>query len=685
MKKRLLSALLVLCMVLTILPGTAWADFVLVDGAIQGQVYGAASGTLEPVGETVNVAVYAQSDLNTALATCTTDSEGVFTLTRDGGFPAGNYTVVLTSSLYLTEKREITISSGNSGYTFARIDLTVLGKVYGTVTDANAGTALSGVNVEAYRDSALIGSTTTDASGAYSLEGERGPCQLVFTKDGYDSKTIDTNLSGPLSWELLDVRMTSTFGEIPEIVASGSCGASYFDNITWTLDSNGVLTITGTGTMDDYNYYGSLRSPSPWTSMNQNITSIIINNGVTNIGHDAFWGCSKVTNITIPNSVTSIGSGAFLNCTGLVSVIIPSSVKLIYREAFWDKNISDIYYSGSQAQWKAIKDYGGNYGLYSATIHYNSTGPDEGDKPTGEITLQLDSDTVSVGDTVYISASFLHDGSFQERDVTWSSSDDGIATVTPTGTMINDASASAIAEIEGISEGSATITVLLTDGRSAGVIVDVNRNTEPSGEFQISANTATTCLKKGTTFEMDVAYYKNGEIDYGVKEFIAVSSDSNVLDFTTGGWNDKTGRRYTVTAKEAGSCSITFTNPSDGKANRIDFTVVDGETGYTFDGVPQMTIEKGKTTNFYNFSGMVVDDFAYTPHKDADGNIDYYVVTMTVYNKKNLYAAAASYQADGEIYEFAIIDKHSDYSTSFVGDLKDLTNSIGDLFYSKRH
>lgn len=150
--KKIVSLLLVLCLVLGLVPGTALADFTLVDGTIQGQVFGAASGTEEPVGETVNVAVYAQSDPNTALATCTTDAEGVFTLTKDSGFPAGNYTVVLTSSLYLTERREISISSGSSGYTFSRIDLAVLGKVYGTVTDAATGAALSGVKVEAYRD-----------------------------------------------------------------------------------------------------------------------------------------------------------------------------------------------------------------------------------------------------------------------------------------------------------------------------------------------------------------------------------------------------------------------------------------------------------------------------------------------------------------------------------------------------
>lgn len=433
MKKRILSTLLTICMVLTLLPINVLADFSIVDGAIQGQVFGAASGTEGPVGKTVNAAVYAQDNPNLALASCTTDADGVFTLTKEGGFPAGNYTVVLTSSLYLTERKEISISSGSSGYTFSRIDLRVLGKVYGTVTDAATGAALSGVKVEAYRDSALIASTTTDEAGAYSLEGERGECQLVLSKDGYTSKTVDTKFNGPIGEELVDVEMTATGGgnqgggsgeqgggntggETSEIIASGDCGATSDDHVTWTLDSSGVMTISGTGIM--CNYVGN--AIPPWdTYAFSDIKTLIIQDGVTSIGECAFnlchcltsvdipdsviriekWAfrnCDSLINMTIPdgvvhigerafescdslssvtfgNSVSTIGSYAFQKCRRLTSVTIPDSVTYIGKRSFYDcDSLTDVYYSGTEDQWKAI------YGSVDATIHYNSTGPDSG-------------------------------------------------------------------------------------------------------------------------------------------------------------------------------------------------------------------------------------------------------------------------------------------------------------------
>ncbi len=108
-------------------------------------------------------------------------------------------------------------------------------------------------------------------------------------------------------------------------VDSGSCG----DNVTCTLDSDGLLTISGTGAMDSYSYY----SDSPWAT--KTVKTVVISEGVTSIGDYAFEGCTGLTSITIPDSVTSIGEDAFSGCTGLTSITIPDSVTSIGDLAFF--------------------------------------------------------------------------------------------------------------------------------------------------------------------------------------------------------------------------------------------------------------------------------------------------------------------------------------------------------------
>ena len=110
---------------------------------------------------------------------------------------------------------------------------------------------------------------------------------------------------------------------------SGTCG----DNLTWTyVESIKTLTISGTGQMKNYNSSSSL----PWYSFRSSIQKVIIHDGVTSIGSDAFYYCSSLTSVTIPNSVTSIGNCAFYECSGLTSVNIPNSVTSIGGMAFYN-------------------------------------------------------------------------------------------------------------------------------------------------------------------------------------------------------------------------------------------------------------------------------------------------------------------------------------------------------------
>ena len=87
---------------------------------------------------------------------------------------------------------------------------------------------------------------------------------------------------------------------------SGTCGP----NLRWHLTDDGVLTILGGGGMYDYSY----DNRAPWGDSREKVKQIIIGDGVTTIGEDAFRDCSNLTSVTIPNSVTTIGKSAFSNC-----------------------------------------------------------------------------------------------------------------------------------------------------------------------------------------------------------------------------------------------------------------------------------------------------------------------------------------------------------------------------------
>ena len=176
-------------------------------------------------------------------------------------------------------------------------------------------------------------------------------------------------------------------------VDSGTCG----ENLTWTLDNAGTLTISGTGPMTDYDW-----SESPWCS-NASVKKIVIGDGITTISKHAFYSCFNLTSVTIPDSVTSIGDYAFQYCDSL----------------------TDVYYYGTEAAWKKISIGADNYALLDATIHFVMPGDMDSDRklttddavylllhvmfgaedyplPAG-VSLDLDGDgTTTTNDSVYL-------------------------------------------------------------------------------------------------------------------------------------------------------------------------------------------------------------------------------------------------------------------------------------------
>ena len=120
--------------------------------------------------------------------------------------------------------------------------------------------------------------------------------------------------------------------ESATIVASGNCGAYGYD-VTWELDSAGVLTIAGKGEMGNYAFYDTSVQP-PWYAKRTSIRTAVVKAGVTSIGMFAFRGCGSLDSITIPEGVTSIGDLAFWECSKLSSITIPAGVTSIGDQAF---------------------------------------------------------------------------------------------------------------------------------------------------------------------------------------------------------------------------------------------------------------------------------------------------------------------------------------------------------------
>ena len=97
-------------------------------------------------------------------------------------------------------------------------------------------------------------------------------------------------------------------------------------NISWSFDTEtGKLTFSGTGEISD-----------DWkTSIDHhNVITVVINEGVTKIGKDAFWWCTDLTNVTMPNSVTSIDQEAFYNCFSLINITMSNNLTSIGANAF---------------------------------------------------------------------------------------------------------------------------------------------------------------------------------------------------------------------------------------------------------------------------------------------------------------------------------------------------------------
>ena len=192
---------------------------------------------------------------------------------------------------------------------------------------------------------------------------EKYDAEPVFKYNYKDTQSYEKQFIAGHTYEVLLTcsGKSAVYGiSIEPQMSSGSCG----ENLTWSFDDvTGTLTVTGTGEM-------SLSSESsgviPWYKYKEQIKNIVIHEGTTSIF--GFSDCHNLQTISLPDSLTVIENGTFANCSSLESITLPAGIRHLGRELnasrndggfcgtfFGCYNLKDIYYLGTEEQWKAIE------------------------------------------------------------------------------------------------------------------------------------------------------------------------------------------------------------------------------------------------------------------------------------------------------------------------------------------
>ncbi len=282
--------------------------------------------------------------------------------------------------------------------------------VWGIVVDEQEN-RLPAVTVEALLNGEVIASTTTEASGQYNLLLCDNDYTLRFSQSGYKTCTKDITVqTGNTPSFNKELRVDDVILQTGEIIYQGE--HPYTDAL-WTLYEGYHLVISPVSEGKTC-YVGENAALIPYQ---ERVVSIELKPGVKLITARAFSDFKALERISLPDTLTSIDEKAFENCIRLKSVTIPRGVRLddaifkgcsslesvlflgdsqivyagMFENCYSLKNIhltdiiyvrerafsgciqlKDVYYSGTQAQWSAIKVGHGNDALNQATIHFET-------------------------------------------------------------------------------------------------------------------------------------------------------------------------------------------------------------------------------------------------------------------------------------------------------------------------
>ena len=153
-------------------------------------------------------------------------------------------------------------------------------------------------------------------------------CESVdINSDGLNKDDDEKNISRDISSEPENVSSEKdNLLHANSIIDHGRCGKNG-DDVTWKLDSDGVLSINGNGEIIDSQILGNVDDFPK-------VKKVIISHGVTGIGNYAFWGFSNLISVEIPATVKDIGFSAFKDCKSLININIPSGVTSLESNIF---------------------------------------------------------------------------------------------------------------------------------------------------------------------------------------------------------------------------------------------------------------------------------------------------------------------------------------------------------------
>ena len=375
MRKQITSLLMALLMLLTLLPTSVWAE----DTAADDQPGPAIIDQAEPEEPTTPAAPEepaepAQPEEPAVPEAPDADEAesgegGIALYSTASGQCGNNLTWTLDNGVLTISGKGAMWSWGDgwSGFYGA------LGDQAYEVTSVVVESGVTSIAYEAFRwlesmTSVTIPKTVTSIGCSAFLVG----CDALTTikYDGTTSqwKRISSTLSLPLA-----TKVVCTNGTITPTL-SGTCGK----NVSYSISDDGVLTISGTGAMNNFTYKSDI-SDCPWHGVRYALKKIVVEDGVTSIGsyafsfdlsvtdvtlpsslktigRNAFWGCYGLTSVVIPEGVTTIGAYVFEQCTAMETITVPASATELGNRAFitWEYYdgsyhfaLTDIYYGGS--------------------------------------------------------------------------------------------------------------------------------------------------------------------------------------------------------------------------------------------------------------------------------------------------------------------------------------------------